>query len=395
VSDSGSPSLRVSPRAAQTSLYVAGFIALGLVDGGVGPSLSTFAANAGVSLGEIAIIVAAMALGRLTGSAIAGRLYARAHGHRALAAGYALTALAAAAITFVPGVPAAAAAFFLLGGFSSTVDVGSNTLIQWTHGDRVGPYMNGLHLAFGAGGALAPLLIAASLTLSGQVRVAWLVIGAVNALIMLAALTVSPPKPSVSAAASAAGKRPPTATLALVGLLFFAYAGCEATMFTWTADYGVSLGFDRTGAATALATAFWLSFMAGRLFAIPATHRWPIRTVSIGALGLGIISGLAFVLSAGQSPWIWIAVCGLGVAIGPIFPNMLAFAGERLGATAGITGFVFVLTSVGAMLWPWLAGQLFEPTRGAVIPLMAFGFAAVSLLLFGLFDRATHLSRKR
>ena len=73
MSDSGSPSLRVSPRAAQTSLYVAGFIALGLVDGGVGPSLSTFAANAGVSLGEIAIIVAAMALGRLTGSAIADR----------------------------------------------------------------------------------------------------------------------------------------------------------------------------------------------------------------------------------------------------------------------------------------------------------------------------------
>ncbi len=367
---------------------MAGFIALGLVDGGVGPSLSTFAANAGVSLGEIAIIVAAMALGRLTGSAIAGRLYAHSHGHRALAGGYALTAFAAAAITYLPGVPAAAVGLFLLGAFSSTVDVGSNTLIQWTHGDRVGPFMNGLHLAFGAGGSLAPLLVAASLTLSGQVRIAWLAIGAVNVLIMLAALTVSPPRPSVSQTAAAA-TRPPTARLALVGLLFFAYAGCEATLFTWTADYGVSLGFERTGAATTLATAFWLSFMAGRLLAIPATHRWPIRTVSIGALGLGIVSGLAFVLSAGQSPWIWLAVCGLGVAIGPIFPNMLAFAGERLGATAGITGFVFVLTSVGAMLWPWLAGQLFEPTHGAVIPWMALGFVAASLAIFAVFDRAT------
>ena len=395
MSDAANQSRRISPRVAQTGLYGAGFIALGLVDGGVGPSLSTFAANAGVSLGEIAIIVAAMAFGRLTGSAIAGRLYAHAHGHRALAGGYALTALAAAAITFLPGVPAAAVGLFLLGTFSATVDVGSNTLIQWTHGDRVGPFMNGLHLAFGAGGALAPVLVAASLTLSGQVRVAWLVIAAVNVLIMLAALTVAPPRPSTHQAAAAAGPRAPGATLALVGLLFFAYAGCEATMFTWTADFGVSLGFERTGAATALATAFWLSFMAGRLLAIPATHRWPIRTVSIGALGLGIVSGLAFVLSAGQSPWIWIAVCGLGVAIGPIFPNMLAFAGERLGATAGITGFVFVLTSVGAMLWPWLAGQLFEPTRGAVIPWMALGFVAASLLIFAAFDRATKTPRKR
>lgn len=394
MSNSGYPSTPNPPRAAQTSLYVAGFIALGLVDGGVGPSLSTFAANAGVSLGEIAIIVAAMALGRLTGSAIAGRLYARAHGHRALAGGYALTALAAAAITYLPGVPAAAVGLFLLGVFSSTVDVGSNTLIQWTHGNRVGPFMNGLHLAFGAGGALAPLLVAASLTLSGQVRLAWLVIGAVNTLIMIAALTVTPPRPSVSQSASA-GTRPPTTKLVLVGLLFFAYAGCEATMFTWTADYGVSLGFERTGAATTLATAFWLSFMAGRLLAIPATHRWPIRTVSIAALGLGIVSGLAFVLSAGQSPWIWLAVCGLGIAIGPIFPNMLAFAGERLGATAGVTGFVFVLGSLGTMLWPWLAGQLFEPTHGVIIPWMALGFVAVSMLIFGVFDRATAGSRKR
>ncbi|MEO6063036.1 MAG: MFS transporter [Thermoflexales bacterium] len=240
--------------------------------------------------------------------------------------------------------------------------------------------------------ALAPLLVAASLTVSGQVRIAWLAIGAVNVLIMLAALTVSPPRPSVSQTASA-GTRPPTPKLVLLGLLFFAYAGCEATMFTWTADYGVSLGFERTGAATTLATAFWLSFMAGRLLVIPATHRWSIRNVSIGAHGLGIVSGLVFVLSAGKSFWIWPAVCGLGIAIGPILPNMLAFVGERLGATAGVAGYVFVLGSLGSMLWPWLAGQLFESTRGAVIPWMALGFVASSMLIFTVFDRATLPSR--
>ena len=88
-------------------------------------------------------------------------------------------------------------------------------------------------------------------------------------------------------------------------------------------------------------------------------------------------------------------MCGLGIAIGPIFPNMLAFAGERLGATAGITGYVFVLGSLGTMLWPWLAGQLFEPTRGVIIPWMALGFVAVSMLIFGVFDRATAVARKR
>jgi hypothetical protein len=74
---------------------------------------------------------------------------------------------------------------------------------------------------------------------------------------------------------------------------------------------------------------------------------------------------------------------------------MLAFAGERLGATAGITGYVFVLGSLGAILWPWFAGQLFEPTRGAVIPWMAFGFVAASMLIFAVFDRATQVFRKR
>ncbi len=378
----------ISPRAAQTLLYFAGFIVLGLVDGGIGPSLSTFAGNAGVSLAEISGMFAAMALGRLCGSAIAGRVYGRMNGHHALGLGFGLTAASAAAITFLPEFIVVVAGAFMLGMFSSTVDVGSNTLIQWAHGERVGPFMNGLHLAFGVGGALAPVLIAASLLASGQVRVAWLAIAALNAAMMAAALLIRPPT-TPALHASTALVPVPRATLALIGFLFFIYAGCEATLFVWTADYGVAIGFERTGAATALATTYWLSFMAGRLLAIPASHRFPVRTVTLGAFGLAIVAGLAFGLSGGQSVWLWLAVCGVGIGTGPIFPNALAFAGERLGATAGVTGYVFVLGSLGAMLWPWLAGQLFESTHGAVIPWMVFGFVTATAVLFVVFDRMT------
>lgn len=380
--------LQASPRAGQTALYYSGFVVLGLLDGGIGPSLSTFAGSAGVTLAEIAACVAAAALGRLSGSVIAGRLYGRVNGHLALAVGFALTAAASGAITFLPGLLALVAGSYLLGLFSSTVDVGSNTMIQWTHGDRVGPYMNGLHLAFGGGGALAPVVIATSLAATGQVRFAWLGIAALNVAMMVAALLIRPPSPPP--VHSAAGlSRVKALPLALIGGAFFAYAGCEITMVTWAADYGVAIGLERTGAATVFATTYWLSFMVGRLLAIPATHRFPLRSVTGAAFVLSAAAGLAFVLSGGASPWLWLAVCGVGVGIAPIFPNAVAFAGARLGATAGITGYVFVLASLGALLWPWVAGQLFETTRGAIVPWMVFGFSVATGLLFWAFDRAT------
>ena len=61
----------------------------------------------------------------------------------------------------------------VLGMVQSTLDVGGNTLLVWVHRAGVGPYMNGLHLFWGLGATLSPVLIAQAISISGGITWAY------------------------------------------------------------------------------------------------------------------------------------------------------------------------------------------------------------------------------
>ena len=49
------------------------------------------------------------------------------------------------------------------------LDVGCNTLLQWVHGEKVGPFMNGLHFSFGVGAFLSPILLAQIISITHEI----------------------------------------------------------------------------------------------------------------------------------------------------------------------------------------------------------------------------------
>src|SRR5689334_21162355 len=49
---------------------------------------------------------------------------------------------------------------FLCGLAAGILDVGCSTLLLWTHGERSGPFMNGLHFFFGVVSLISPILFA-------------------------------------------------------------------------------------------------------------------------------------------------------------------------------------------------------------------------------------------
>lgn len=372
----------------QTRLYLFGFVALGLIDAAIGPSLGPLARSFGVDLAAVASALVAMAVGRLLGSALSGRLYALPAPHRTLALGFAFSALMALAITLTQSVPGMLVVGFGLGIVSSTVDVGSNTLIQWAHGERVGPYMNALHVAFGIGGALAPPTVAMSLQAVSGVQFAWAVVAALCLLTALAALRTPAPPPSAAQAQGTKNKISPLVLLPL-GVTFFLYVGAEASLVTWLTDYGVLMGMDRVGAATALATGFWVTYIVGRLTAIALTRRIAPLRVALGGLVLGALAAILFVLSSahaegGNAP-LWVAVLAMGLGFGPVFPNAVSVAGARLGATSGLTSFLFVVAGAGATFWPWWVGQRIDATAGGVVPWVAAACMAGSFVGFSAF----------
>jgi FHS family Na+ dependent glucose MFS transporter 1 len=71
------------------------------------------------------------------------------------------------------------AILFILGMAEGVLDVGANTLLVWVHGNRVGPYMNGLHFFFGLGALLSPLVVAQVLRFSSDIYWAYWILASV------------------------------------------------------------------------------------------------------------------------------------------------------------------------------------------------------------------------
>ncbi|MCA1553158.1 MAG: MFS transporter, partial [Chloroflexi bacterium] len=125
---------------AQTIGYYLSFIALGLVVASLGPTLPALASNTHAALREVSVLFSARAFGYLCGSVVGGRLYDRTAGHRVMALVTVAMAILLALVPVVPALVVLTVLMFMLGTNEGALDVGSNTLIVWVHGHKVGPY---------------------------------------------------------------------------------------------------------------------------------------------------------------------------------------------------------------------------------------------------------------
>ena len=124
----------------------------------IGPSLDALRAQSGSSTEAIALLFTANSLGYIAGSLLAGRLYARIAGHRVLPAALLVLAPLTLTVPWLGSLGLLMLVFGLIGVPLGVMDVGGNTLIVWLYRADVPPYMNALHLSFGVGAFIGPLV---------------------------------------------------------------------------------------------------------------------------------------------------------------------------------------------------------------------------------------------
>lgn len=365
-----------------TAAYFVSYIALGLAAAALGPTLARLAEQTHTSLGEISIVFTTYWLGYLLGSFQGGRLYDRLPGHVVLGSALLLMGVMLALAPAVSALWLLAGVMLVLGVAEGALDVGCNILLVWVHGERVGPFMQALHLFWGIGAFLSPMLIGQLVLASGGIAWAYWTLALVA--IPVAVWLYRLPSPADPAESEHVTGGPLNGLLVtLIVMFLFLYVGMESSLSGWLPTYAASRAVIGETMAAFLTSGFWGAFTVGRALAIPFASRVRPRTILFIDL-IGCLVGVGMLLQwPNSAEAIWVGVLGLGLSMGSIFATTMLLAERYMAITGQVTGWFFVGGSLGSMLLPWMIGQLIEPIGPRATMITVVIGLIVALLVLG------------
>lgn len=339
--------------------YFAAFIAYGMVVALLGPTLPDLAEHTQSNLSQISILFTARSLGHIVGALYVARFYDRLPGHIVLGASLLVMGLMVALMPTVPLLWLLVIILLVIGVTEGSVDVGGNTMLVWIHGRNIGPFMNALHFLFGLGAFFGPIIVAQTVMMSGDIKLAYWVVALILVPVVVWILLVPSPQPTHKAEESQL-LRGEIVLIVLIALFFFLHVGAELSFGDWIYTYSVSLGLATVTTAAYLTSAFWGSITLGRLIGIPFTTRIRPRTLLLSSLVGALVSVGIILVWSDSTIALWVGTIGTGLSMASLFPSTITFAGRRLNITGRITGWFFIGVGAGSMVFPWIIGQVFE-----------------------------------
>lgn len=370
--------------------YYSMFICLGMNLAVIGPTLPALAEQTSTRLGLMGSLFLLSSVGYVIGTLIAGSAFDRFRGHPMLGAAGLLSATMLALIPLAPTFPILLAIVIVRGMADGMINTGNNALLLWTHGDDSPPYMTGLHLAFGAGAFLSPLIAAP--VLENQLPIGlvyWLLAGISMLISIRMLLDPGSPDPGNTNPDSSSLQRRPSGRQAPVVLLLafflFFYVGAEVTFGGWLYSFAITLDLTSEANAAYLTSAFYLAFTLGRLIAIPMTSRIAVDTVlRFSLIGCLLTLGIG-TLFFKYPPVLWIMAAGTGLFMAPVFPAAFSFAGQIIRMDARASSRVLLGDSFGGMILPWIAGFLIESTTPVSLLYLVGGSVVINMAVFAVF----------
>lgn len=305
-------------------------------------------------------------MGTISGGLLLGKLYDRLPGHPLLGGALLVAAALFALVPQAHGLGVLAFLFVLVGLSLSLLNVGGNTLIVRVHGARVGPFLSLIHFAYGLGGLLTPLIARPFAAWPEALKWTYLTLAAAMVPAALALFTQASP-PAQPHAEHRTTTAQLTRPIALLLLFFFTEVGAEGAISGWLFTYARTR-LTNEDLAFYINSAFWAAFTLGRLIGIPLAWRWSEQRIIAGQLGGWLLLTAGALLVADPIRSAWLLALGSGFGMAPIFPVALAWTQRTLHLSGQIAGWILVASSLGAMVLPWLIGQLFERLGAQVLP---------------------------
>ena len=288
----------------------------------------------------------------------AGGLLTERVGRRAvLPAAVALVALGLVGMGIVPSwaVFLAAAVPFGLGG--GAIDGGTNGLILDLYPASRGRALNLLHLCFSLGALASPLVVGRLVEAGAAWESVVLTTAAAAAPIAVLLAVVAMPSGRHARGAGAGSRIRVGIALPLVALAvaIACYVASEVGVSNWLVRYleGASLGL-----ATSALALFWGCLALGRLVSARLGDRFDHGLFAAMSALLSAAALVAAVLVP-SLPASIVLFGVVGFAFGPVYPLIMAVAGDRYPArSAAVSGLLSGIAVIGAILYPPLMGFL-------------------------------------
>lgn len=354
------PRLRV-----QLGLCFFAFILVGANDGAFGVLIPSIHSHYGVSNATIGLLFLFATMGYLIAAFNSGLLVAKLGNRLFLLLGVGMFLFAATMISLMPSFVVLLFMFLPLGFGGAILDAGLNAYIAGL--PRNTALLNYLHAFYGTGALLGPIIASGLLAIGfgwNSVYVVWIgiciVLGcgvgfAFKGHKRLEKEKTEQTEPKQNVLFTALAMR--IVWLAALFLLF--YVGTETSLGSWSYSF---LTEERHGAPLLMGWAisgYWLGLTLGRLtLARVALNLGEKRMIQVCIAG--VVAGVLLIWLVPLNGVSAIGLCLTGYCLGPIFPTTIALTSRLVPARVlpSAIGFLASLGSMGAALFPWLAGNL-------------------------------------
>jgi len=358
---------------------------VGINGGWIGPFIPEISRTVHLPIERVGLIVSAAAAGSLISVLVAGEINQQLSAQKILIGAMALFTAGLAGLAASPGLMGLLCAGFLLGLANGGIDIGANALIVELNRERLASALNYLHVLFGVGALLGPLMVSGSF--ATRVPYWWVFGGGALACATIAfRLGVTRALEVRTAAAPGDGF---IAMLAhpliwVVSGVMFLYVGAEIGIGAWLFLYLRMAGALGPMLASSGVSLYWLGLVCGRAFSGRLGHRIALPQFTMLASALSAAALVLLIATPAAGGLAASAIFLIGFGYGPVFPNMIAVGAARFPAEVGrMTSIVVASGALGAIVAPWIMGQAIAHVspRASMEIALAFTIAMAALSL--------------
>jgi fucose permease len=323
-----------------------GIMIFGMVSATLG-TLQPYWVSIGLNPEQTAYVALGQAVGMILASLIAGPLCDIKGKKTGLMLGLGSLLIAMVALTHVAGFVPIISTLFLVGLGGGILVTSVNALLSDISAERRAAVLNFVSVFFGLGGLLAPFLVANLLSRnSNESAVQFFYVMAALVAITLAiyaATKMQPPTGQRGFKFSEAGELLGRPALWLLVVYMFLYISCELNYWNWLTRHLMAQGVKASVAQNILSFGFALGMLLGRVAVLPILMRVSVVTVTLGATVLMALTTFC-VLQTNDPVFVGAAVFFAGMAMAPVFPNIVAMTGGAFDRATG-TAIGIVITS--------------------------------------------------